>query len=403
MRCAPLACVLLIVLSGCAAPITSGPETDSSALETQTPSTGPNALPTNESRVYDRVATLLDSNVSQPSLRTVNASRLGETQYRLQQPFYSLLLNVSDTTVKPPAAYYNSDSHEVVVVLHRGVPANATNESRLELVLAHEYAHAMTMNDPRYRQTMMSSVADDTTDALQIRRMMKEGTGVYVAEAYADRYLGNVSSIRRLAREYRQSRPLMRYVLGPYVFGARYFDRNLDSPTNLPDVYRRPPETTEQLIHGYDISEERPAPLDVTVESRNGDTTGQRDTLGELFVRDMLGGQLDESRAARAASGWGNDSIVTVWNYDSNESNQRSYAWTIRWDDERNATEFTRAFAEYMDRRGQRIGEGKWKAGDRRFRFERVSDETVVVFIGGADAVNRLSATGTDANVSVAG
>lgn len=401
MQRTSVVCALLLVLSGCAAPVTTGPNADRSALETETPGAGPNALPVNESRVYDRVAALLDSNVSQPSLRVVNATRFGESQYRIQQPYQRVLLGVNDTTFEPPVAAYDPNAHEVVVVRHDGRPANATTESQLELALAHEYAHAVTYTDERYRRNVTRFVAGDTTDALQIRRAMREGTGVYVSEVYADRYLENDSEIRRLAREYRQARPLMRYVLGPYVFGGRYFDRTLDSPANLLDAYRRPPKTTEQLIHGYNGSEELPTPLDVTVETGNGSATGQRDTLGELFVRSMLGGQLDESRAARAAAGWGNDSLVTAWNYDANESNQRSYVWTIRWDDERNATEFTRAFAEYMDRRGRRVGEREWDAGDRRFRFERVSDETVVVFVGGPDAVTRLNASGTDANVSV--
>ncbi|WP_128476661.1 hypothetical protein [Halorussus pelagicus] len=400
MRRASVVCALLLVLSGCTASVTPGPKTEQSTLETQTPSAGPDALPMNESRVYDRVATLLDSNVSQPSLRTVNATRFGESEYSLPHPFHGVLLGVNDATASPPTAVYNPDAHEVIVVLHDGRPANATTESQLQLALAHEYAHAVTYTDERYDQSMTRFVEGETTDAVQLRRAMREGTAVSVSEAYADRYLDNDSEIRRFAREYRQSRPLMRYVLGPYVFGGRYFDRTLDSPVNLPDVYRQPPQTTEQLIHD-NRSEERPAPLTVTVEPGDGGETGQRDTLGELFVRSMLGGQLTESRAARAAAGWGNDSLATVWDYDANESNQRSYVWTIRWDDERNATEFTDAFAAYMDRRGDSVGEREWDAGERRFRFERVSDETVVVFVGGANAVDRLSASGTDANVTV--
>lgn len=402
MRCASVVCALLVLLSGCTALGTTGPKADQSALDTQTPSPESNTLLVNESRVYDRVASLLDSNVSQPSLEIVDATRLGASQYRLQEPFSRVLLGVNDTTFHP-AAYYNPDAHKVVVVRPDGRPANATNESQLKLTLAHEYAHAITLTENRYRQAMTNSVVGDTTDTLQIRRAMREGTAVYVSEVYADRYLENTSEVRQLSREYRRSRPLLRYVLGPYVFGARYFNQTLDSPANLPEAYRHPPKTTEQLIHAYNGSAELPTPLNVTVETGNGSATGERDTLGELFTRSMLGGHLNESRAAHAAAGWGNDNLVTVWNYDANESNQRTYVWTIRWDDRRNATEFTRAFEEYMDRRGHSVGERTWDTGDRQFRLERVSDETVVVFIGGTNAVNRLSVSGTNTNVTVTG
>ena len=66
--------VCLLILGGCTAPTATAPTASESSLATQTPTNGPDALPMNESRVYHRVAAMLDSDVAKPSVRTVDAS-----------------------------------------------------------------------------------------------------------------------------------------------------------------------------------------------------------------------------------------------------------------------------------------------------------------------------------------
>lgn len=389
----------LLVLSGCTAPM-AGPTTEESSLQARTPGEGPDSLPTNESRTYDRVAVLLDSNVSQPSLRTTLASG-NEVSYLGGQAgaFHWLLLDADDSKEGAPAAYYSSNNHRVTVVLHDGVPAGAKNHSELETTLAHEYVHAVTLTSERYRTAM--NLDGGTSDAAAVSRAMVEGSAVYVADEYGDRYVAGPGQIEEIARDYRTGSELARYVRGPYWFGGRYFDRRLDSPANLTAVYRNPPETTEQLIHNYDSENEPPAKLDVTVEETDGLSAGQTDTTGELFVRDVLGANLSEQRAAEAAAGWGNDRMVTLWNFDANESDQRNYVWALRWDDQQNATEFERAFGDYMDARGERVGENQWQSDGEQFRLQRVSDETVLVVIGSQNVVQQTQVSGSEGNVSV--
>lgn len=404
-----VALAILLVLAGCSAPTAQGPsaadaaesaDTTESALETQTPTTGPSALPVNESRIFDRVSALTATSFSRPSIRTVDASDAATSYFDRPDPFYRLLLGIEEGERDPPLAYYTPGANRVTVVLHDGIPADETSEAGLAVVLAHEYGHAVQANDPQVRSAL-DGPQGTSTDAIRTYWALVEGGAVFVSEEYADRYRPGVNATGELAREYRNGSATTRYIRGPYWFGGRYFDRRLDSAANLTDVYRRPPNTTEQVIHNYAPENEPPAELDVTVEETDNVSAGGEDTAGELFVRDLLGSRLPESRAATAAAGWGNDRVVTLWNYSANESNRRHFLWALRWDDERNATEFTDAFADYLDARGERLGDRRWQVGGRQLRLERASDRTVVLVAGNSATVQNVRATAEDGNVSV--
>ncbi|MFC7082276.1 hypothetical protein [Halorussus caseinilyticus] len=395
-----IALAALLVLAGCSAPTAQGPTAEGSALETRTPTTGPSALPVNESRIFGRVADLAESNVSQPSLRTADAGEGGVSYLGGLGPFYRLMLGVEGDGSASAAAYYARDPHRVTVLLHDGVPAAETDEAGLAVVLAHEYAHAVQFGDPRFRSSL-GGPADASMDSRRVYRALVEGGAVFVADEYADRYRPSEDPTGEMARDYRNESAPGRFVRGPYLFGGRYLDGRLDSPANLTRAYRNPPNTTEQVIHGYAPEREPPADLRVTVAETDDVSAGNADTAGELFVRDLLGGKLPESRSATAASGWGNDRLLMLWNYGANESSRRNFVWTLRWDDERNATEFSGAFADYMDARGERRGARRWQASGTQFGLERASDRTVVVAVGSPETVRNVRATADDGNVSV--
>jgi hypothetical protein len=397
-----VALAALVLLAGCTAPTVQAPATTESALETRTPTTGPDALPVDERRVFDRVADLVASNVSRPSVRTVPASDVAVSYFDRLDPFYRLLLGSegrgqgSDT----PLAYYNPGTNRVTVVLHDGVPANGTDEAGLAVVLAHEYAHAVQSNDPRFRSAL-DGPQGTSTDARLVYRALVEGGAVFVSDEYAGEYRSSVNATGDMAREYRNGSATTRYARGPYWLGGRYVDRRLRSAANLIGVYRNPPNTTEQVIHNYTPEAEPPADLRVTVDGTDDVAAGSTDTAGEMVVRSLLGARLSESWAADAAAGWGNDRVVTLLNFGANESDQRNFVWALRWDDERNATEFAAALGDYLTARGDRLGDRQWRAAGERFRIDRASGRTVVVVVGGPETVRSVRATADDGNVSV--
>lgn len=376
------------------------PTAEATATGDREPALTVNSLPVDRNATWDRVAAMLESNVSQPSLRVVEADPGGTAFGGSLNPIVRLLLDVDDRSVSP-RAYYSPASHRVTVVVHDGDPAGAESPSRLEAVLAHEYAHAVLVADERYGSALAELPTGSSLDRRRAHQAMREGSAVYVADAYADRYLPNVSETGQTTAEYRRGSELSRFVGSPYLFGGRHFERRLDAPANVTRVYRNPPETTEQLLHPSVVDSEPPRNLSVTATDSENLSLARGDTLGESFVRDLLGGHVPESRATAAAAGWGNDRAFTLWHMGANGS-ARNYLWVLRWDDARNATEFERAFGAYMDARGERLGDRRWRTDDYRFGLRRASDETVAVVIGGRDTVRRVTATAANGNVSVA-
>ena len=418
----------LLLLAGCAAPATQGPPsarpsatpaataseatTDSppttaettttaegTAIADREPTLTADSLPVAVNATWDRVAAMLDSDVSRPSVRVVEAVPGGTAYGSSLKPMVRLLLDVDGRSVSP-RAYYSPASHQVTVLVHDGDPAGTASPARLEAILAHEYAHAVLIADERYGSALAELPAENSFDRRRAHQAMREGSAVYVADAYADRYLPNVSETGETTPEYRGSSELSRFVGSAYLFGDDHFERRVDAPANLTRVCRNPPKTTEQLLHPSMVGSEPPRNLSVTATGSENLSLARGDTLGESFVRDLLGARVPESRAAAAATAWGHDRAFTLWDLGANGS-ARNYLWALRWDDARNATEFERTFAAYMDARGERLGDRRWRTDEYRFGLRRASDETVVVVIGGRDTVRRVTATASDGNVSV--
>lgn len=82
-------------------------------------------------------------------------------------------------------------------------------------------------------------------------------------------------------------------------------------------------------------------------------------------------------------------------------ASERNYAWPLRWDDGRNATEFEQAFADYLDARGDRVGERRWRDDGVQFGLRRVSDDTVVVLFGSSRVVRGAEFSGGNSTVTV--
>ncbi|MFC6951768.1 hypothetical protein [Halorubellus litoreus] len=271
-------------------------------------------------------------------------------------------------------------------------------ESRtdLEFTVVHEYVH-----NAQFARIQDTPTWDTTfSDAYQRHRAaaaVVEGAASYVALEYLARY-ENRSRAAVVAETdgYRNASPAGKYAWAPYHFGREYVAERVDSPADHWRLYEEPPQTTEELIHGLEPGSEPPKPLSVTVDA-DAWSVEERETRGELFARVVLASELAEPKAARGAAGWGNDELVAFSN-----GSERAFAWTLRWDDAANATEFVDAFGAATNARSPR-SDGGWTVDDTRIRLVRVSPETVVVFTGPGSFVDSATATGSDGNVTVGG
>jgi hypothetical protein len=121
-------------------------------------------------------------------------------------------------------------------------------------------------------------------------------------------------------------------VVAPYVHGTRFvwsmYARGGWRAVNA--VWRRPPETTEQLLHPEKyVRRERPVPLPRAPAPPAGYVVRAEATFGELDLRTWLGVFLDEDDAARLAAGWGNGAVTLHARGDA-----RALTLRVRWDDD---------------------------------------------------------------------
>jgi len=307
------------------------------------------------------------------------------------------------------AAY--APSAQSVVVNER--VATAGNERALERTLAHEFVHTVQFRQRAFARLQLALDADrtPTRDTVLTYASVVEGAAVFVADAYDRRYLaGDWASITTTER-YRSAPASVKYSIARYYFGSRYLDHRFDSPRNVSAVYDDPPRTTEQILHNDTDRSETPLSLALSVEPGANRTHGQSDTYGELFTRIAVGTELNRTRAADAAAGWGTDRLVPV----ADEEGTRSYVWATRWDSPTEADEFASAMETYLSSRAVRSdrseqsgeknrtdGATTWRDGEVTFRTVRTSDETVVLLAGTESFVRSASVSGTNASVSVA-
>ncbi len=444
MRLAALLIACCLVLAGCSAPTAGGPtatqpaasdttdpgtdatpataanETGSTTSDTET-ETGPRTLarnysitvrngelPVEYSLVFARVALLTGEPEAVPPetvyVRSNSEMGIGSGGF---PPFFRLLgIRVPEDQNRSLTAAAYVRNPESVYVNELILDSSTETES----TLAHESVHVIQFRNDRREQLLRGIVEGRrTTDDVQTYRAMIEGTAMYVQTGYWQRYLDTESSpSRNITLAYRNaSNGAASFGLAPYRFGQRYVRARANSTADLAQVYADPPRTSEQVIHRLGRDEELPADLSVETETGDGWELDRpsRTRMGELFIRVSLGTELSESRAAAGADGWGNDVRIAF-----DRDGVRGFAWTLRWDDPANATEFTGAFRDWLvsrddvDRTTTAIDGDEttiWESDRGVYRIQRVSDETVVVFLGDETFVESATASGTDSEVTV--
>lgn len=351
-------------------------------------------LPVDYALVHARVVSMVDARHTQPPKRVRiepnDRMDVGATQY---PEFYRLLgitMPEDRTRTLTAAAYVQSPD---TVTVNRRI---LDRSDLTERTLAHESVHVVQFRTDAFRRTAADvTVGRPTTDGFMVQRSITEGSATYVETEYAARYeLADPNATESMGQRYRNNSGASKLGLAPYYFGARYADDRLEGPEEIDVLYTDPPRTSEQLVHGLDSDSEPVADLVVDAEAGGNweHEPAARDRFGELFVRVVLGSELNESAAAAGADGWGADERIAFANAAEGERGT-GYAWVLRFDDAANATEFSAAFDEWEGARD----------ANNPVRTARIDEETVVVFLGSESFVEsaRASSTGEDGTVTV--
>jgi hypothetical protein len=318
-----------------------------------------------EAEVYDRTIRDFQEDTSpeeiQDDVRVLSVLGL----LRPDLDLYDLYLRLYSEGV---AGFYDPDTGELVVVSNAG-QLNAYERT----TYAHEYNHALQDQNYDIRGMGFSDEGweADSENAAAVQALL-EGDSTLLDEQYQAtltaaerREYDRVVNAIDVSIYFELPDFLLQDFFFPYQQGRDFVERYFDQGgwARVDEVWRDPPTSTEQILHPekYD---QRENPLAVPRPALT-DTLGsgwrmlEQNTMGEWYTYLILaygedpGARLSESRAERAAAGWGGDAYTAFYN---DERNQTVLALHTQWDSADEADEFAAAFADYADERfGRRV------------------------------------------------
>lgn len=373
------ALVIALLVAGCLTgpaqtPTTPNQSTISNVTSSPVPDTTSKTPDVNGSAVWSRIS--VECNVTQS--RPLTTIQEIESANSISEPFPRRYRVFGIERAHRWSEVGGSGSRGSVSVSYT---PNAS-PTAIERVLAHEYGHSIQPVDANERLDR-HGLRGGTTDSSIVRDSIREGIAVYVADTYAATYLDGPTQLEIYESRWETWSPGTRLVWAPYYFGGRYVHRTLNSCANIDAVYESPPTTSEQLLHPQ-AGSEQPMPLNVTMVGTNASLTGQ-DRMGELFLRIVLGGEVPEARAAKAAAGWGNDRFITL----RTPEGEQAFVWILRWDSSADATQFESVFADYRAN------------SSRAYRHTRIDDLTIGVCAGNAPTCEKLSYHSNQTGVTI--
>jgi hypothetical protein len=157
-------------------------------------------------------------------------------------------------------------------------------------------------------------------------------------------------------------------------------------PEAMRDAWRRPPRSTEQVLHPEKFfAGEPPRVVSPAGAPPRGARLLSEGVLGELLLRTLL-----DDGAEAAAAGWGGDSF-RLWDVGGGTA----LAWRSEWDTTRDAVEFAEALgARFGRHRGAAVRRGEWDvygaANPWRFAVRRKGDGVELVSADRPDVFERL-------------
>lgn len=254
-------------------------------------------------------------------------------------PKFSFSKGLFDLLESQVAGYYEPDDKRMYLVSDLG-------ESETESTLAHELVHAL--QDQHYDLDAKMKFRDDGSDRLAAIQCLAEGdamAGMMDIEAggpgaslmvpdelLAKQMQAGVMLLPSIAR----IPPIMKASLvAPYTDGLVFVQglRRRGGFAAVDRAWKRPPETTEQLLHFDKYEAREPAltvprpPLDAFgggFTKLFGDANGEQGT--SLAFQEWG----NAARASQAAAGWGGDHFDVLVRGDKQQ--ERFVTWWVRFD-----------------------------------------------------------------------
>lgn len=172
---------------------------------------------------------------------------------------------------------------------------------------------------------------------------------------------------------------LVESLFASYIQGALMVDyiRTRGGWKAVEELYKRPPQSTEQVLHPEKLTGQRDVPFDVHLPGLikslpRGWRLQEEDVLGELGMRIFFQlwqaeGAEDPSAAASAAAGWGGDRYYYFVNRGAGKD---LLIWKTVWDTPQEAAEFTVAYRVALASRFPALNKA-WRSGaESAFKYQ---------------------------------
>jgi hypothetical protein len=267
-------------------------------------------------------------------------------------------LAVSFTAASAGATYSPLDKHVLLVQPEqtrttKSKPADVSDNKSL---LTHEFVHAL--QDQHFDLLKLLLVRPYNFDRTEAVFALVEGDAMNVqrrresGEAWARRTLDDIARQEdERFGEYRRGLgaffpPLLTETfIFRYRDGARFVEtmRRTRPAVSADDIFRRPPASSEQVLHpekylaGETAREMR---LNEDALASKGWEMRAATPLGEIGVRGLLMAGLGRAEATRAAAGWGGDRAAVF----ERQNGTPLFVWQTAWDRREDAQEFFRAY-----------------------------------------------------------
>jgi len=304
-------------------------------------------------------------------------------------------LAASFTAATASATYSPLDKR--VLVVSNGAERD---DARATALLTHEYVHALQDQHFDLLGLMLAHPFDfDRSEALFA---LVEGDAMSVEHrAQGGESFARLSPDEIARREDGRYEPYRRGIgaLFPplltetFIFryrdGLRFVEalRRAKPPVGADQIFRRPPRSTEQVLHPEKyLSDEAPREVALAADRLLG--AGWRLTaatpLGEVGVRGILLAGAGDQESRRAAAGWGGDRAYLF----EREGRRPLFVWKTLWDTPADAREFFRAYGSL----GRKAGASAAPAeGETRLAWSGDGAETVVRLEGDGVVVVRAA------------
>lgn len=223
-------------------------------------------------------------------------------------------------------------------------------------------------------------------DAMNVQRRAEEGEQVFtrrtledIARQENDRFASYRKDLGALFPPLLTETFIFRY-----RDGARFVEtvRRKSGERGLDELFRRPPASSEQILHPekyFQGEGARDVQLNEAAFSDNGWRAVTSTTLGEIGVRGVLLAGTSESEAVRAAAGWGGDRAYLF----EREAGAPLFVWKSVWDKTTDAAEFFKAYNDAeQHRKGAQLAGQSASGGDAQMMW-REGDGSTLVYLSG--------------------